>query len=82
MNDIKQQYSRISNRLYRQYLDDDISETQFDSRKNKLDRVYDRYERNIARQQGLPAKRGISNDPLKFDDNIRYSRTAYAGSKG
>lgn len=82
MRDIKQQYSRIDNRLYRQYLDYKISEEQYESRKKKLNSTYDRYERNIARQQGKPARRGISNYPGQIDHNIQYSRKAYAGTNG
>ena len=77
MRDIKQQYSRIDNRLYRQYLDYKISEEQYESRKKKLNSTYDRYERNIARQQGKPARRGISNYLGQIDHNIQYSRKAY-----
>lgn len=82
MQDIKKQYSRIDNKLYRQYLDYDISEEQYRSRKKRLNSAYDRYERNIARQQGKPAKRGISNYPGQIDHNIQYSRKAYAGTNG
>ena len=82
MRDIKQQYSRIKNRLYQRYIDYGISEEQYNSRQKALDRTYDRYERNIARQQGKPAKRGISNYPGAIDHNIKYSRSAYAGSNG
>lgn len=82
MRDIKQQYSRINNRLYRQYLDYKIDEDTYNSRKKTLDRTYDRYERNIARQQGRTPMRGISNYPGQIDHNIQYSRRAYAGSNG
>lgn len=82
MRDIKQQYSRIKNRLYRQYLDYKIDEKTYDSRQKRLDSTYDRYERNIARQQGKPAKRGISNYNGQIDHNIQYSQAAYAGSNG
>ena len=82
MRDIKQQYSRIKNRLYRQYLDYQIDENTYNSRQKALDRTYDRYERNIARQQGKPAQRGISNYNGMIDHNIQYSQKAYAGSKG
>lgn len=82
MRDIKNQYSRIDNMLYRQYLDYDIDEETYNRRKSRLNSVYDRYERRIARQQGKPAKRGISNYPGAIDHNIKYSKAAYAGSNG
>lgn len=82
MNDIKRQYSRIYNRLYRQYLDYDISEEQFNRRRERIVKAYDRYERNIARLQGTPHQgRGAANWP-GFDNNARYSRSAYAGTNG
>lgn len=82
MRDIKRQYSHIKNRLYQQYIDYNISAEQYWNRQNKIDRAYDRYERNIARQQGKPAKRGISNYPGQIDHTIQYSRKAYAGTNG
>lgn len=82
MRDIKQQYSRINNRLYRQYLDYDIDEATYNSRKNAITKAYDRYEKNIARQQGQKAVRGISNYHGAIDHDIQYSRKAYAGNKG
>lgn len=82
MRDIDQQYSRIKNRLYRRYLDYEISKEQYDSRMQQLNRTYDRYERNIARLQGRKPFRGISNYPGALDHNIQYSTKAYAGANG
>ena len=82
MRDIKQQYSRINNRLYRQYLDYKIDEATYNSRKKRLDSAYDRYERNIARQQGKSPIRGISNYPGQINHTIQYSQKAYAGTNG
>ena len=82
MNDIMRQYSRIDNRLYRQYLDYQIDQDTYNRRKSRLNRVYDRYERNIARQQGQTPRRGISNYNGAINRNIQYSRSAYAGTNG
>lgn len=82
MRDIKQQYSRIKNRLYRQYLDYKIDEKTYDSRQKRLDSTYDRYERNIARSQGKKAVRGISNYPGAINHDVQYSQAAYAGTNG
>ena len=82
MRDIKQQYSRIKNRLYQRYIDYGISEEQYNSRQNALDRTYDRYERNIARSQGKKAVRGISNYPGAINHDVQYSQAAYAGTNG
>ena len=86
MNDIGRQYSRIKDSLYRRYLDYGISEKQFNSRQKRIDRAYDRYERNIARIQGTARQgRGASNYPVSLggtDNTIKYSRQAYAGTKG
>lgn len=82
MKDIKRQWSRLNNGIYRQYLDGDITKEQYNARNRKIDKAYDRYERNIARQQGQPQRRGISNYPGAIDHNIQYSRKAYAGTNG
>ncbi len=81
MSDIRKQYSRIDNKLYRRYLDYDISKEEYDSRKNRINKAYDKYERNIARQQGVSPARGVANYS-GFDNNTKYSRAAYAGSNG
>lgn len=82
MGDIKRQWSRVTGRIYRSYLDGSISESQYLSRQGKANKAYDRYERNIARQQGKTPMRGISNYPGQIDHDIQYSRKAYAGNNG
>ena len=80
MKDIKQQWSRLNNGIYRQYLDGGITKEQYEARNRRINKAYDRYERKIARQQGKPARRGISNYPGVIDHNVQYSRNTYMGN--
>ena len=86
MQDIKEQYTRIQSRMYRNYLDNpNTPDDYYDKGMARVNKIYDRYERNIARQQGLEPRRGISNVPTQLggtDDTIKYSRSAYAGNGG
>ena len=86
MNDIGNQYGRISNRLYSDYINYRIDKQTYDKRKKRIDTAYDRYERNIARLQGTRRQgRGAANYAISqggIDSNVRYSRSAYAGSNG
>lgn len=52
-DDIGRQYSRLYNRLYRDYINYDIDEATFRSRSNILTNAHDTYERNIAVMQGV-----------------------------
>lgn len=78
LRDIDEQYSRIDNRLYRQYLDYEIDEDTFNNRRRTIQNAYDRYQTNIVRQTQPGWQRGL-NYPLdrRLLDR-RYTRNVYA----
>lgn len=86
MRDIGNQYGRISNRLYDDYINYRIDEDTYNSRKRRINKAFDRYERNIARLQNTRVQgRGASNTPTRLggiDQDVQYRRPAYAGSNG
>jgi len=61
LRDIDNQYSRIDNRLYQQYINYEIDEDTFNSRRRQIQNAYDRYQTNIVRNQGAAGwRRGMS----------------------
>ena len=85
MKDIMEQYSRIDNQLYRRYLDYEIDEDEYWRRKKKLNDTYDRYEVNMANDQGFPITRhgeGGGNSSSYYLHNMdlkkKVSRKVYA----
>ena len=58
LSDLARQYSRIDNRLYRQYLDYEIDEETFNRRRRAIQDVWDRYETNIMNTQFPGWERG------------------------
>lgn len=77
LRDIDEQYSRIENRLYRQYLDFDIDEDTYKSRMNRINNAYDRYQTNYIREINPNWSRGMSY-PMGFRYDKKVSRKVYA----
>ena len=60
LRDIDQQYSRIENRLYRQYLDFEIDEDTYNKRMETIRNAYDRYQTNILNTEVPGWQRGMA----------------------
>ena len=78
LKEIDDQYSRIDNRLYRQYLDYEISEEEFQNRRKAIQDAYDRYQTNILRTRVPGWQRGMQY-PRPFTEYRKpYPRSVYA----
>ena len=78
LHEIDDQYSRIDNRLYRQYLDYEISEEEFQSRRRAIQNAYDRYQTNILNTE-IPGWRRGNAYPRNFTlYDQRIPRSVYA----
>ena len=78
LREIDQQYSRIYNRLYRQYLDFEISEEAFWNRRRAIQDAYDRYQTNIMNTEvpGWTRGMGGTRNPALYNRPI--ARRVYA----
>ena len=78
LRQIDEQYSRIDNRLYRQYLNYEISEEEFQNRRRAIQNTYDRYQTNILNTE-IPGWRRGDAYPRNFTlYNQRIPRSVYA----
>lgn len=98
MRDIMEQFSRIDNKMYREYLDYAMDkrkgeypsgvEDEFMKRRQKIRDIYDRYEVNMANDQGFPITRhgeggGDSKSYYLHNMNLnkKAPRSVYAKKK-
>lgn len=81
LKDIDNQYSRISNRLYRQYLDYEIDEDTYKRRMQSINDAYDRYQTNILQTRIPNWQRGMAY-PRSFPEYRKpMPRGIYAQKK-
>ena len=78
LRDIDNQYSRIENRLYRQYLDYDIDEDTYNRRMQTIKNAYDRYQTNYVRAQGATNWRRGMQYPRNLEYDKPVKRSTYA----
>jgi hypothetical protein len=78
LRQIDQQYSRIDNRLYREYINYRMDEDDFFRRRQAIRDAYDRYETNIMNTQYPGWERGMAY-PRQFRLYDRpIARSVYA----
>ena len=78
LREIDQQYSRIDNRLYRQYLDYELSEEEFQNRRRAIQNAYDRYETNIMNLAIPGWQRGMAYPRNFFLYDRKIPQSVYA----